>query len=254
MISLTHTGRTAAVVLTVAGLASGCAVSAASTPATPAAAAAATPAAPAPTLAAPATVRPRRTAAVTTPQSAARIARLTAVAKRRYSVEIHGGVAFGTAHRVARDPNLLRTLQSGNVAATQAYVRRQFGAVWYHWHVSRMRILKGSKVVVETGVPFVVAPTTVPLRSSSGHTLGTLEVSIQDVIGFVRFMHRNYPVDVVVRGTGAAHVRSSLPAATHASLPSQGPVTIAGRRYLVRSFHETAWNSEPLTVWILAKA
>jgi hypothetical protein len=31
-------------------------------------------------------------------------------------------------------------------------------------------------------------------------------------------------------------------------------VTIAGRRYLVRSFHETAWNGEPVTVWILTKA
>jgi hypothetical protein len=117
-----------------------------------------------------------------------------------------------------------------------------------------MRIRKGSSVVVETGVPFVVAPTTIPLRSSSGRTLGTLEVSIQDEIGFVRFMHRNYPVDVVVRGTGAADVRSSLPAATHANLPSSGPVTIAGRRYLSRSFHETAWNGEPVTVWILTKA
>jgi hypothetical protein len=76
----------------------------------------------------------------------------------------------------------------------------------------------------------------------------------QDVIGFVRFMHRNYPVDVVVRGRGAAHVRSSLPAATNAKLPSRGPVTIAGRRYDVRSFQQTAWGSEPVTVWILTKA
>jgi hypothetical protein len=196
----------------------------------------------------------RRAAAVTAPRTAASIDHLTAVARRRYATEVHGGVAIGTTHRVARDPALLRTLQSGNATATQAYVRRQFAAVWYHWHVSRMRIRKGSAVVVETGVPFVVAPSQVTLRSSSGRTLGTLEVSVQDVIGFVRFMHRNYPVDVVVRGTRAADVRSSLPAATHAGLPSRGPVTIAGRRYLARSFHETAWNGEPLTVWILTKA
>jgi hypothetical protein len=252
MLSLPRTGRTAAAGLAVAVLASGCAVSAASTPATPASAASPKPATAAPA-AAPAIVPPRRAAAVTAPQSAA-IDHLTAVARRRYAVEVHGGVAIGTTHRVAHDPALLRTLQSGNVAATQAYVRREFPAVWYHWHVSRMRIRKGSAVVVETGVPFVVAPSQVTLRSSGGRTLGTLEVSVQDVIGFVRFMHRNYPVDVVVRGTGAAHVRSSLPAATHANLPSSGPVTVAGRRYLVRSFHETAWNGEPVTVWILTKA
>jgi hypothetical protein len=245
MPSLTRTGRVAAVALTIAGLASGCAVSAASTPATAAGANVAP--------AAPATVQGRPVAATTARQAAA-IDQLSAVARRQYAAEVHGGVAIGTARRVARDPALLRTLQSGNVAATQAYVRRQFPAVWYHWHVSRMRIREGSSVVVETGVPFVVAPSQVTLRSSSGRTLGTLEVSVQDEIGFVRFMHRNYPVDVVVRGTGAADVRSSLPAATHANLPSSGPVTIAGRRYLSRSFHETAWNGEPVTVWILTKA
>jgi hypothetical protein len=60
-------------------------------------------------------------------------------------------------------------------------------------------------------------------------------------------------VDVLVRGQGAAHVRTSLPAAANAKLPSQGPATIAGRRYLVRSFHKTALGGEPVTVWILAK-
>jgi hypothetical protein len=226
MPSLAKTGRIAAVLVLV-GLASACAAWAA-VPGVPARTAASTPPAP--------------------------VDRLAAVARRRYAVEAHGGVAFGTAHRVARDPALLRTLQSGNVAATQAYVRRRLPAVWYHWHVSRMRIRKGSSVVVETGVPFVVAPSKVTLRASNGRSLGTLEVSIQDEIGFVRYMHRNYPVDVVVRGQGPGHVKTSLPAAANATLPSQGPATIAGRRYLVRSFRETAWNGEPVTIWILAKA
>ena len=227
MSSLLKTTRLATVI-TVGALAAGCAAGAAATPLAPARRAAATAAAP--------------------------VDHLTAVARRRYAVEVHGGVAIGTARRVAHDPTLLRTLQAGNVAATQAYVRRQFPAVWYHWHVSRMRVRQGSRLVVETGVPFAMAPSTMTLRSSGGRAVGTLEVSVQDVIGFVRFMHRNYPVDVVVRGQGAAHVRTSLPAAAHASLPSRGPVTIAGRRYLARSFHETAWDREPVTVWILTKA
>jgi hypothetical protein len=226
MSSLAKTGRLAAA-LTVVAVASGCAWP----PATPAA--------------------PARSAAFT---SVAPVDRLTAVARRCYAVEVHGGVTIGTAYRVARDPTLLRTLQSGNAASTRAYVQRQFSAVWYHWHVSRMAIRKGSAVVAETGVPFAVAPSQVTLRSSGGRTLGTLDVSVQDVVGFVRFMHRNYPVDVVVRGRGAAHVRSSLPAAAHATLPSRGPVTLSGRRYVVRSFPEIAWGGEPVTVWILAKA
>jgi hypothetical protein len=114
-----------------------------------------------------------------------------------------------------------------------------------------MRILQGSQVVDETGVPFVVAPAQVTLRGTGGRRLGTLQVSIQDEIGFVRYMHRNYPVDVVVRGRGAAHLRTSLPAALSARLPDLGTATVAGKRYEVRSFTQTALGGEPVRVWIL---
>jgi hypothetical protein len=108
--------------------------------------------------------------------------------------------------------------------------------------------------VTERGVPFVVNGPQVKLRGRNGRVLGTLQVALQDEIGFVRLMHRNYPVDVVVRGTSAADVRSSLPAATHAALPARGTVRLAGRMYAVRSFTETAWNGEPVTIWFLAAA
>jgi hypothetical protein len=178
---------------------------------------------------------------------------LTAIARRQYSAEIHGGAAFAALHRVARDQTLLRTLRSGSVSATRAYVQRTYPAVWYHWHVARMRILQGSRVVVETGVPFAVAPVHMTLRGAAGRALGTLQVSIQDVIGFVRLIHRHYPVDVVVHGQ-SGQVRSSLPAATQVKLPSAGTVMIAGRPYRVSSFRQTAWGNEPVTVSILQRA
>ena len=202
----------------------------------------------------PSTTAAPRAAAAAPATASAPIDRLTAIARRRYALEDDGPTTHATLHRVGGDPTLLRTLRSGDVAATRAYVRREFPAVWYHWHVSRLRILEGSRVIVDTGVPFVVAPARMTLRDAGGRAVGTLEVSIQDEIGFVRLMHRNYPVDVVVRGQGAAHVRSSLPAATQAALPARGDVTLAGRRYAVRSFRETALAGEPVTVWILATA
>jgi hypothetical protein len=189
----------------------------------------------------------------TNTRAAAPTTAITAIARRQYAVEVNGGAAFGALHRVGRDPVLLQTLRSGNLSATRAYVQRQFPSVWYHWHVSRVRILQGSRVVVETGVPFVVAPVQMTLRDPGGRTLGTLQVSIQDEIGFVRLMHRHYPVDVVVRGQRPGSVRSSLPAAVQASLPSAGSVTIAGQRYQVSSFHEKAWGNEPVTISILQK-
>jgi hypothetical protein len=184
---------------------------------------------------------------------AAAVSPITAVARRQYSAEIHGGAAFAALHRVGRDPVLLRTLQTGNVSATRAYVRRQFQAVWYHFHVSRMRILQGSRVVVETGVPFVVAPVQMTLHGPGGRTLGRLQVSIQDEIGFVRLIHRHHPVQVVVRGQRAGHVRTSLPAAARVTLPSTGSVTIAGQRYRVSAFDQKAWDNEPVRISILQK-
>jgi hypothetical protein len=66
-------------------------------------------------------------------------------------------------------------------------------------------------------------------------------------------MHRNYPVDVVVRGSGSAHVRSSLPAAANVQLPNSGTVTVAGKRYQVGSFQAKALGGETVRAWILQR-
>jgi hypothetical protein len=186
------------------------------------------------------------------PASKAPPSPFTAIARRQYNLEIHGGAAFAALHKVGHDPTLLRLLRAANGGATRAYVWQQFSAAWYHLHVSRMRILQGTHVVVETGVPFVVAPVQMSLHSG-GRRVGTLQVSIQDVIGFVRLLHRHHPIQVVVRGQRAGHVATSLPAAAHVRLPSAGTVSIAGRRYRVSSFREVAWDHEPVTVSVLQK-
>jgi hypothetical protein len=191
-------------------------------------------------------------AALPAAAGAATPADVTAIARRQYSLETHGGAAFAALHRVARDPTLLALLRTGNTTATRAYVAREFAAVWYHLHVSRVRVLRGARIVAETGVAFTVAPAQMALRAG-GRVVGTLQVSIQDEIGFVRFMHRNYGVEVVVRGRVPGHVRTSLPAAANVSLPAAGSVRVAGVRFRVSSFPERAWNGEPVTVSILQR-
>jgi hypothetical protein len=229
-------------------LLTGCAASAESAPVLAApAAATTTPTAVASTL--------KAKAMTTTPPTTQTTAldRVVTAGKSQYMREVSGGKVKSLLHQVARDPALLRALATSDSAA-RAYVAQQFPNVWYHWHISRMRIVRGSTVVTERGVPFVVNGPQMKLRGSNGSDLGTLQISLQDEIGFVRLMHRNYPVDVVVRGATAADVRSSLPAATQAALPAGGTTTIAGRRYAVRSFNEMAWNNEPVTIWFLAAA
>jgi hypothetical protein len=169
----------------------------------------------------------------------------------RYQSESSGPVARATLSRVANDPRLLAAVRSGSDARVRRYVASEFPAVWYHWHVSRLRITRGNKTVVETGVPFVVDGPSTALRDAHGQPIARLQISIQDVIGFVRLNKRLDHVDTVVRGVGSADVRTSLPAALKVQLPSSGKVTIAGRHYTVGSFHEIGWRGEPLHIWIL---
>lgn len=204
--------------------------------------------------------RPATTTTVTAPAKAhaaaahTRIDRLTASARARYDQEVYGRPVHIQLKRISHDPKLVSLLESGNTSALKAYVKSRFYADWYHSHVSRMAILKAGKTVDEIGVPFVVAPSQTAIKNRQGRTIGTLEISVQDEIGFVRYMHRNFPVDVVVRGSGAGHVRSSLPEAAKMKLPDRGTVTVAGRRYAVRSFHKLAMGKEPVTVWVLARS
>jgi hypothetical protein len=185
---------------------------------------------------------PRATAAASDPT------RTTAM--RRYRQEVSGQVAHNTLARLARDRGLVAAVRSGSTSRLGAYVAAKYRPVWYHWHVSRLRIARGSTTLVEVGVPFVVAGPKMTLRDAHGRPTATLEISVQDVIGYVRYMHRNAHVDVVVRGRGA-DVRTSLPAALRMRLPDSGAVTIAGRRYRVTSFRATAWQGEPVQIWIL---
>ena len=120
-------------------------------------------------------------------------------------------------------------------------------------HVTRISVLRGPRVLANAtlnsdGV-FVVAPAVRELRLH-GRRLGTLLVSIQDVTGFVKLVHRRTGAEVVVRG-GSGQVRESLSAAGRARLPASGGVRIAGHNYLVRSFRELGWGGEPLAVWVL---
>jgi hypothetical protein len=115
-----------------------------------------------------------------------------------------------------------------------------------------MRIMQGSRVVSEQGVPFCLPAASMTLRGTNGRNLGTLYVSMQDEIGFVRLMHRDFPVQVVIRGR-SGRLRTSMHAAALVRLPAGGSAELGGRRYLVRSFHEKAWEGEPVTIWILMK-
>jgi hypothetical protein len=186
-----------------------------------------------------------------------RIEASVVAAKAIYRNETEGAKVPQELARIARDPTLLRALGRGDLAGAQAAAHDQLWIPLNHWaHVTRISVIRGPRVLINATVNndgvFVVTPGR-RLLHLHGRSLGTLLVSLQDVTGFVKLIRHVTGADALVRGA-SGHVRTSLPAARRVRLPVSGPVTIAGRAYLTRSFRETGWGNEPLTVWILAPA
>ncbi|MGI8802342.1 MAG: hypothetical protein ACR2KV_09250, partial [Solirubrobacteraceae bacterium] len=177
-----------------------------------------------------------------------RAGRSAAFARGRYRLEASGAAVHAALARVAADRALVDAVAGGNLAAARAEAAR---TVTGHDHVTAIRVLRGGRVLVATTQhPFDVAGASASLRDRRRAVLGTLEVTIQDVVGFIRLAHKLTGSQVVVRGA-SGEAKSSLPAALTARLPSAGCATLAGRPFAVRSFGETSFTGEALTVWVL---
>jgi hypothetical protein len=186
--------------------------------------------------------------------AAARRARSTLRnAKLRYRVESRGAVIHADLRYIAHDRTLLNALRDGNLAAARAEVHRlQHSQIVKH--VTRIRVLQGQRVLID-GWPtsFDVAGSERELPGRQGYSLGRLQITIQDIIGFIKLERRREAAEVLVRGAGG-QVRTLLPAAKTVPLPRFGCAQIGGLRYVVSSFQEMGFTGVPLTIWLLTAA
>jgi hypothetical protein len=166
------------------------------------------------------------------------------IARHIYDHEHAPVVGRSVVKHLDQDATLIRALQTGDRALIRAHARRTVIP-----HEVRVRIVRGSQVLTDVGLPFVVQGAQADLRAPDGADLGRVYVSIQDVIGFVKLISRQTGTEVVVRGQG--RVATSLSAVARAPLPSSGRARLAGRTYIVRSFKEADFIGKPLTVWVL---
>ncbi len=183
------------------------------------------------------------------------IATAIAVAKHIYNNEITGVRARGDMRLLASDQALLHDLSRGQLAAAQAEAFRQMTSHRTE-HITRVSVERGRRLLINAvwnnNGSFVVAPLAQGL-DINGRRFGTLLVSIQDVIGYVKLVHIYTGAQVAVRGA-SGQVRASLTAATHTRLPSSGYLTLSGRRYAAGTFHLRGWGGELLTVSVLKPA
>jgi len=176
----------------------------------------------------------------------ARAAAVTRIAKRRYDHEHYGVAVHDALRRVARDPALVADLARGNLSAALGVANHQLIL-----HTVRIRIVQHSQVLVDANPKsFAVGGALGELYGLHNRPLGRAEVTVQDVIGFIKLVHKYHPGDVVVRGA-SGEVKSSLPGAAHAQLPSSGCAQVGGHSYVVQSFHRTGFAGERLKIWVL---
>jgi hypothetical protein len=176
----------------------------------------------------------------------ARADAFASVSRRMYDQEVSGAANGAAFHVISRMPALLEGIATRDYAAAIYAVLHQP----IH-HAVAVRVTRGQTPLIDVGLRFVVAGRIRPLRNIDGTYLGQIEISIQDVIGFVRLIHRLTGAQAVVEGS-TGETMTTFTAAADLPLPSRGPVTVAGRQYTVSSFAERGFAGEPLRVFVLA--
>jgi hypothetical protein len=176
-------------------------------------------------------------------------------AKSAAASETGGHVVRRQLTLIAHDTTLVGALRAGRLNTARSEADR---IVFLHRlpdgtlinHVVRLRFTTGSRIVIDSNQSnFAVDGPSVRVRRHDGTQLGDLKVSIQDVVGYVRYVHDLFHFHLVVgRRRG---VPTSLPAPPRQPLPPSGCVRIRGVTYAVRSFGELSFVGEPLTVWVL---
>jgi hypothetical protein len=170
-----------------------------------------------------------------------------AVASRLYAEEDKGPTGRRNAGRIAHDQRLIAALVSGRHAAIRgAALRELFLPVK---HVVRIRVVRRGRPVVDVGGAFVAGAESARLPGG----LGRVDVSMQDVLGLTKLVHRFTGAQIVVHGH-RGHVIASLPVLRRARLPRSGRITVRGRTYAVRTIRRIGWPGEPLRISVLVRA
>ncbi len=142
----------------------------------------------------------------------------SAVARRIYAQEAGGASTRLDAARVASFQPLLRALASGGPAAVRTAVHEL--VYMPGWHIVRLRVVRGGRVLADIGGPYILAPVHGTLRAH-GRVLASYVMSVQDDLGYVKLVTRfiGAPIDLFwngsrVMGTGSAAAAHGDPSST----------------------------------------
>jgi hypothetical protein len=178
------------------------------------------------------------------PASAATIASVDEIVARGiYAGEISGSEVSADVAHVTGSQALLSALAGNNAAAVYAAVH----TIVYtpHWHIVRLRVLAGGRVLADVGGPDVTAPVSGTLRSH-GRKLGTYVMSVQDDAGYVKLVSRFIGVPIDLYRNDAYLMGTLAPAPSKVSAGSS--VNVHGASYRVALLTAGAFPSGTLGV------
>lgn len=174
----------------------------------------------------------------------ARMSRLVRAARYRYSLERVGAAVHVAFRRVARDAALVRALVHDDRRGAQAAADRLLVN-----HIVRVRLRRGASVLLDANPHSFAVGGTLHQIHDHGRALGQLEVTIQDVVGYIKLVEKVDHALAIVGGS-SGRLRASRGVGAR-PLPASGCTAIAGRRYAFRSFAEKGFAGERLTIWVL---
>jgi hypothetical protein len=174
-----------------------------------------------------------------------RVETLGHVGERIYQEELHSPDVTATLHHMESSTVFQHAVATGDATATRAAIIEFFGQ---HIHVVRVRVTIGSKLLIDEGGPFVLAPVHGTLRSG-GRVVGHFTMAIQDDAGYLKLARLFTGAEVLMR-TGSKQVMGTLDPGP-ASVPDHGEVAYRGHNYQAYSFTGEAFPEGPLRISLL---
>lgn len=172
------------------------------------------------------------------------------VAKRIYTGEAGGSEVGEDVAHITGFPGLTSAVAAGDQPAVYAAVH----AIVYtpHWHIVRLRVTRGSRVLADVGGPDIVAPVSGTLRQG-GRDVGHFVMSVQDDLGYVKLVTRFMGVPIDLYGTprpANGFVMGTLQPPP--PVPGDGAsVRVRGVSYLARVIPVHAFPEGPLKAVLL---
>ena len=172
---------------------------------------------------------------------------LADIAERAYD-EAETGQAFvgPPLTALARATTLTAALAAGDDAGAAQIVKAMVAAGGF----ARLRVVAGGRVIADVGVSIpLLAPLTRPLVDASGQVVGHAVFAVQNAHGYADLTHALERVPVLVRA-GTQQLAGTF--AGPATLPSSGPISYLGVRYVVGSFAGVRFPSGRVRIYVLA--